>query len=283
MMGSTEPRIRLDRSAFEESRGVRSLAVRHDLAAHPMLTLDAIAVLAEGFPPGLVEHNVGTSPRLDPDATAPALDTHPLDVVRGIEHNGCWMVFRYVHRVPEYRELLDRLLDPIAAIVGPMGEREAFLFLSGTGSITPWHRDPEHNFLLQVRGTKQFSTGSFPDDEAKHRSLERVYRAHGRNSELAAIDPITYTLGPGDGVYLPTDALHLVENGPEVSISFSVTWRPRDVVRLGRVYELNGWLRARGRSPRPPGRSRVVDRLKSGVVWSRLAARRLLPRRVRRG
>ncbi len=202
MTSPTVPAIHLEPTRFRECFDVGSMAVRHDLVGHRLLSLDAIAALAGAYPPELVEHNVGRS------------------------------------------------------------------------------RDPEHNFLLQVRGSKRFTTGRFPDAEAKHRSLERVYRAHGRNSELAAVEPITYSLGPGDGVYLPTDALHMVENGPEVSISFSVTWRPREVVRLGRVYELNGWMREHGRSPRPPGRSTLVDRCKSALVWVRLASRRLASRRL---
>ena len=31
---------------------------------------------------------------------------------------------------------------------------EGFIFVSSPGSVTPYHIDPERNFLLQVRGNK---------------------------------------------------------------------------------------------------------------------------------
>lgn len=277
----TEARIDLDASEFARCYDQRAMAVRHDLVGHPLLSLDAIVELAAALPAGQLEHFEGGLPELHPDGKSnPTSETATVvELIRGIEHNGCWVGFHRVEHVPEYRALLDELLDPVAACLpSPMGARESYLFLSGASTTTPCHRDPEQNFLLQVRGNKRVTTGEYPSDEVKQVELERAYRTNGANALHLPHDPTVFELGPGDGVYLPADALHLVHNGADVSISFSVTWRPEELVRAGRVYQLNGWLRDHGRAPTPPGRSPTLDRVKAGLVRVRLFARRLLGR-----
>ena len=126
-----------------------------------------------------------------------------------------------------------------------------------------------------MKGCKELTTGGYLDDETKQRELERAYRAQDTYAEHLPDNPVTYPLGPGDGVYVPPDALHLVRNGSDVSISFSVTWRPGSLVRVGRVSQVNGWLREHGRSPAPPGRHHLLDRIKSGLVYCKLVLGRL--------
>ncbi len=280
----TRARIDLDPEELRRCYGRRSMAVRHDLVGHPLLDLTAIERLATQLPEAQLEYFAGGLPELHPDGKGgpTAERATVVELIRGIEHNGMWVGFHRVEAVAEYRDLLDELLDPIAAIVGPMGERESYLFLSGASTTTPSHRDPEHNFLLQVRGHKQLTTGAFPSPEDRHRELERCYRVPGINALSLPADSVVYELGPGDGAYLPADDLHLVHNGGEVSISFSVTWRPTAVVRTGRVYQVNGWLRDRGLDPTPPGRRIWLDRIKGRLVWSRLVLGRLTGR-LRRG
>lgn len=274
----TAARIELDADELRRCYGRRSMAVRHDLVGHPLLELDAIERLAAALPESRLEHFEGGLPELHPDGKGgpTAKRETVLELIRGIEHNGMWVGFHRVEAVDAYRELLDELLDPIEAVVGPMGTRESYLFLSGASTTTPSHRDPEHNFLLQVRGNKQLTTGAFPSDDTRHRELERCYRVPGINALSLPTDPVVYELGPGDGVYLPADDLHLVHNGGAVSISFSVTWRPDAVVRTGRVYQVNGWLREHGRTPTPPGTRIWLDRLKARMVWTRLVVGRLV-------
>jgi hypothetical protein len=273
--------IELDPGEFSKCYDRRSMAVRHSLVGHPLLALDAIAELTASMPLAQMECNLGILPELHPDGKGPRVDASTMrDVVRTIEENGNWVGFHRVEVVPEYRVLLEELLDPIAATVPPMGMREAYLFLSGAGSVTPCHRDPEHNFLLQVRGRKQVTAGDYRDDEARELALERAYRMPDAYAEHLPENPVSYALGPGDGVYLAPDMLHLVHNADDVSISFSVTWRPDDLVRAGRVYQVNGWLRDHGRAPTPPGRSVVLDRVKARLVWVRLFAHRVFGRRV---
>src|SRR5207244_831142 len=114
------------------------------------------------------EHHRGEElPLLLPDADAPMLEDDPIEIARNIETNGCWMVLWNIEQVPEYKAFLDDVLDDATTLVGSREggthRREGFIFLSAPNSITPAHIDPEHNFLLQVRGTKEVKVGSFPD------------------------------------------------------------------------------------------------------------------------
>ena len=86
------------------------------------------------------------------------------------------MVFWNLEQIPPYRRLLDAILDEAVPFLpkreGRMGRREAFLFLSAPNSVTPVHFDPEHNFLLQIRGSKEMNIGRFPDRAQERRELE---------------------------------------------------------------------------------------------------------------
>ena len=61
----------------------------------------------------------------------------------------------------------------LPAEAGATCQREAFLFLSAPNSVTPVHIDPEHNFLLQIRGQKDMNVCPFPDSERERQELEK--------------------------------------------------------------------------------------------------------------
>ena len=165
------PVFRLDRGAFAAGFGRRPVAVDHTLAEDPLLSLEAIADLADRFP-GRVESHSADLPMVMPGG-APELKLSPSEIVRGIEDNGCWMVFWYVDQDPAYKALLDRCLDEAESYLpseaGRALQREAFLFLSAPNAVTPIHFDPEHNFLLQIRGHKDMNVCPFPSVEVERR------------------------------------------------------------------------------------------------------------------
>jgi hypothetical protein len=196
------------------------------------------------------------------------------------------MVLKNVERDPDFAALLDACLKEVAATGHPaaqdMGHREAFVFLSSPGSITPFHIDPEQNFLLQIRGQK-FITVFDADDRTlvPENELERFYNGGHRN--LAFRDEwqsrgTTYELWPGDGVHVPVTAPHWVRNGSEVSISFSITFQNAASESRAILYRVNGQLRERGWNPPSVGCSPWRDRLK---VFGYRVVRRL--RRTLRG
>jgi JmjC domain len=268
-MTITEARQILDLDAQDFTRAVarRPFGVKHSLVDHPLLRLEAIAELADRFP-GRIERHRADLPQVMPGG-APELDGPPSETVRGIDHNGCWMVLWFIEQVPEYKALLDAILDEVEPLlppeIGGTRQREAFLFLSAPGAMTPVHFDPEHNFLLQIRGTKDMNVCPFPSRASELRELERYYDGGHRNLEAVPSEGELFRLDPSDGVYVPSFMPHWVQNGPHASVSLSITFRTQASLRAERVHIVNARLRQLGMSPKPPGSSAVPDRIKESV------------------
>jgi hypothetical protein len=51
--------VGIDPTAFADAFARRSIAVRHSLVEHPMLTMEAIAELADRLPPSSVRREFG--------------------------------------------------------------------------------------------------------------------------------------------------------------------------------------------------------------------------------
>jgi hypothetical protein len=229
--------------------------------------VESIARLAERLPEDRVEHNIANLPKvIDPNAVQRS-DEPVGEIARGIETNGCWMVLKNIESDPEYKRLLDDSLDEVAPYVrrdGGMTEREGFIFLSAPGSMTPSHTDPEHNFLMQIRGTKEMNVGCFPDPETEQLVLEHALGGSGhRNVDWEPHDPVRFDLRPGDGVYVHPHAPHWVQNGQQVSVSLSVTFATLESEDRRRIHSMNARLRRLGLSPAPPGHRPRLDRRKA--------------------
>jgi cupin superfamily protein len=243
------------------------LGMSHSLTEHELLSVESLAQLAERLPEERVEHNVANLPTVvSPDAVERREE--PVgEIARNIDSNGCWMVLKNIELDPAYKRLLDESLDEVVPLVsdreGGMAVREGFIFLSAPGSVTPSHTDPEHNFLLQVRGTKRMHVGRFPDPETEQLALEDALGGGHRNVEWEPVDPVVFDLEPGDGVYVYPHAPHWVKNGEAVSVSLSITFATAALERSKRVHSLNARLRRLGISPRPPGQRPQVDRAKA--------------------
>jgi len=273
--------LQLPAARFTRAVGKSELGVLHSLANHPLLTLDALARLADTLPPHAIERHSAVQPLLAPGGAADVGGV-PSETVRGIATNGCWMVLWNLEQSPEYRALLDAILEQAAPLIprreGPMGRRECFLFLSAPGAITPVHFDPEHNFLLQIRGLKNITIGRFPDREWALSELDRYHDGGHRNLERIPPESRTFAMNPGEGVYIYPWAPHWVQNGPEASISISITFRTRLSERHEQVHRWNARMRRLGLHPRPAGESALLDGTKSGLLhavqWLRRGGRR---------
>lgn len=277
----SSPLLDLDSAACLNAIGHREFGVRHALVEHPLLSLEALAELADALPAGAIERHDANQPLLVPGG-AEELSGSPSETVRNIEHNGRWMVMWNLEQIEPYKRLMDDVLDEALSILPPreggMGRRESFLFLSAPHAVTPVHFDPEHNFLLQIRGTKEVDVGRFPDRAWELRELNRYYDGGHRN--LVEIPPRSgvFYMKPGDGIYLYPWAPHWVHNGPEVSISISITFRTGRSQREEYASLFNRRLRRRGWSPLPAGESVPVDRAKAAAAafmgWVRRGGRR---------
>jgi hypothetical protein len=255
----------LDPSVFREGFARRPVEVRHSLVGHPLLTLDAIAELADAMPLTSVERHPADLPAVMTGG-APDISGPPSETVREIETNNCWMVLWYIDQMPAYKALLDECLDEVRSYLPDDGtemcQREAFLFLSAPGAVTPVHFDPEHNLLLQIKGHKDMNVCPFQDAASEQRELDRYYGGGHRNLEAMPSEGTTYGLDPGVGVYVPSFVPHWVKNGDEASISLSITFRTAESRRAERVHTVNARLRRLRLSPQPAGRSPSTDRRK---------------------
>jgi hypothetical protein len=269
----------VDPDVLARNLGNGAFAIDHALVAHPLLQLDALAELADMLPPDLVEHHYGDVPLLLPGGEAPGLDETPSAIVRGLEHNHCWISLRHIERVAAYGALVSAAIDDVAPEVerreGKISRREGFMFMAGRDAVTPAHCDPEHNFLLQLHGTKTVSVGGFSDPETVQREMELQHQGGHRNIATLPDSATEFRLVPGVGVYLPPDTPHWVTNGPGLSWSLSLPFYTPVTERGELVHAFNAWLRGKGRSPRPPGESRIRDHTKAACVRARNTARRL--------
>src|SRR6185503_6233667 len=150
--------LRIDPDAFRAGFNKRPFVIGHELSGHPLFSLTRLVQLARRLPTDRVEHNPGDVPvTLDPERT-PHSGLSIEETIRRIEVCRAWMVLKNVEQDPEYRPLLDACLDEIGVhseLLAPgMRIREGFIFISSPGAVTPYHMDPEHNFLLQIRGAK---------------------------------------------------------------------------------------------------------------------------------
>lgn len=242
------------RAAFAAAYPDRAAPLRHGLAGHELLTLEALAGLAERMPAASVEYNLGKLPLGVRAEDTPSNGLTLGETIRTIETNGSWAVLKNVERDADYGALLDRALAELAPLVeretGPMLHREAFIFLSSPGSVTPFHMDPEHNILLQIRGEKVMTVFPAGDEELVPAVQSEAFHAGGhRNLDWRdgfRERGMAVTLLPGDAIHVPVKAPHFVENGPVVSVSLSVTWRSERSVAEGELHSLNALLRRRG-------------------------------------
>ena len=85
-----------------------------------------------------------------------------------------------------------------------------------------------------------------------------------------------FELNPGDGLHFPVAAPHWVQNGSEVSISFSITFQTKDSADRRSLHRLNRELRRWGVNPTGVGRSPWRDAAKLGIVNGIRAAKRMV-------
>jgi hypothetical protein len=273
---TTTTLLDIDPTGFADAFGRRPMSVRHHLAGHPLLTLDAIAELADVLPGKSIERHRADLDLLSPGG-AEDIGGRPSDTVRELATGNVWMVMWHLEQIPEYKRLLDDCLDEAERMVadrhGPNVQRYAFLFLSAPGATTPVHFDPEHNFLLQIQGTKEMNVGRFADPGLQQAELDRYFDGGHRNLERMPELEQTFRMPPGEGVYVYPFAPHWVKNGHEPSVSLSITFRTVDSRRAEQVNQLNAHLRRLRLNPTPPGRSPVRDKVKAGVFAASLRVR----------
>jgi plasmid stabilization system protein ParE len=284
---STAPLEPIDASLFREAFNHRPFIIKHRLTDHPLFAVPRLLALARSLPPELVEYNSGELPVSVDRGETPRNGLSAEETIRRIEHCKSWLVLKNVERDAEYGRLLRQCLAQVAEhselIVPGMCQGEGFIFLSSPNSVTPYHIDPEYNFLLQIRGRKLVHMFNGERQEVlPEESLESFY-VEGATRNLAFKDEFRQhewvnELAPGDGLHFPLTFPHWVQNGPEVSISFSITFRADASNRREVLYRINHRLRRLGVRPAPVGASPWRDGAKYTAFRLMRAAKRLVSR-----
>lgn len=255
----------------------------HHLPVHPLLSLEALAQLGETLPAAQVEFNPGDLPVGIRPEEIPANGLSIGETIRSIDSSKSWAVLKNIESVDAYRNLLLCLLEEIRPIVEPAtGEMltpQGYIFVSSPGSITPFHFDPEHNILLQLRGQKEMSVWPSGDERFAGRVEHERYHTGGHRNlpwqnrfrDAAEVVPLT----PGDAVFVPVMAPHYVANGDAPSVSLSITWRSAWSYRESEAHAANAALRRIGFDPAMPPRWPRHARAKT-VAWRILRRLRLV-------
>lgn len=292
MAAMSAPCIALD-PAFEPWK---VQALTHALSDHPLLQIDALIELGKRqqarrlVRTHTADATAGTSfadaPILHPNAQGAAT------TLADIAHARAWMSLLNVQADPIYRRLIDDVLDDVRPIVDRrdpgMCYRAGWIFVSSPNAVTPFHMDHEHNFILQIRGTKRLYTWDpFDRVVVSERAQEVFHDTHSRElvtwSEAWRPRARIFELVPGLGGYMPSTTPHMVENGPAPSITISFTYYTDATRQRELLYRGNARLRRLGIEPRPVGSSPQRDRVKHAVLSGFTSARNVMRRALGRG
>ncbi|HZP19642.1 MAG TPA: cupin-like domain-containing protein [Bauldia sp.] len=246
--------------------------IRHHLADHPLLSLEALARLATRLDRDRLEYNSGRlQPNQKPDEV-PGVDLAPADVIRQIETAGAWMVLKNVETVPEYAALIRTALADAAAALGARSPAEAgmtdfqgFIFVSSANAVTPFHIDYEQNFFVHLHGEKFMHVFDNRDRSlVSEKDLETFpgkHRNHAYREDFEKRATVN-RFEPGEGMFLPYTWPHWVRTGSDWTISMAITWKSPENVRMNRLYLANALLRKLGLPQPAPGRHPLYDRVK---------------------
>lgn len=271
----TESWLKFDPSQVAASYNRRPFQVEHRLQAHPLFELDALFALCRRLPRQQVVHRFGPT-AIDADFDASFhIDRKGMtleDAIAQFEERQAYIYVANPERDPEYRPVIEGLLAEVAAQTDALDPHmtwySTYVFISAQQSVTPYHADREMNFLMQVRGLKMVQLWDPADDEVlgqarKEHMFSSAADARPRYQASFAAKAMHYELRPGIGVHHPFLAPHLVQTGPELSISFALTFRTRQSDVWSDAYRFNRRLRKFGLQPTAVGSAPRLDRAKA--------------------
>ena len=254
-------------------------SVRHRISDHPLLQIGPLVDLSTR----LAKHGrirthsndayAGTAfnhaPMLYPNQRSPE------ETLANIASAKAWMSLLNVQTDDIYRGLVDEVLDDLKPGIDRfdpgMTYRGGWIFVTSPNTVTPFHMDKEHNFILQISGKKRLLVWEPDDIEVLSEEARDLFHAsHSRDlvtwREEARARAHVFELEPGMGAYMPQTAPHLVENGDNASVTVSFTYYTDSTRRKSRLHSLHQRMRGWGWSPSPVGARPLVDSLFDSVV-----------------
>src|SRR5271170_5606990 len=267
----TEGILQCDSAQFREQFNQHSFEFAHHLSGHRLFEIPRLIELAKQLSStGSVYYDAGevrVGQRWDQSPPG----THSVDeTIRRIQDAGAWIILRRAEQDPEYCAVLEECMAEVQMLLGKNLKKEmlvqdAIVFITSPYRVTAYHIDRECNFILQVHGDKDISVFDRNDrDVLPEEEIERfwmvdnnaaVYKEHYQNRATV------YSVGPGMGIHVPVNAPHWVRNKNNISVTLSVNFQFRENYPA-HVYRANYLLRKVGIKPKPPGHSKIRDRLK---------------------
>jgi hypothetical protein len=269
---------RFDREHFE---------ISHTLAEHPLLQIPELMQLAERTtktrPHGIYYDagDIKVDQRWD---QMPKKQFSVVESIQRIETCGAWLLFKDVQNDPLYKDFLGKGWEKVKAGISDqlnsqILREDALIFVTSPKRIATYHIDRECSFLLQIKGTKTIHIFDRADREVlPEEEIERFWTV---DNNAPVYKPqfqgraTSYKLRAGNGVHIPVNCPHWVENDDNVSVSLNVNVQFKDTLRAN-TYRANHALRTIGLTPRPPGQSPTVDFLKSRSMVPVMAAKSAL-------
>jgi hypothetical protein len=246
----------------------RPFVLKHNMAGHPLFTLDRLAQLATFLrstghsesvlhrDSAIVPHTMGAWDNLgDLDTVA--------DVIRGCEQTGAWISLHDTELEPEYRDFLYDTVRGLSRIVGRDLLAEAayvtgHIFIGSPNSITDFHFDSETNFLFVMTGEKDFHIFDGEDPSVlSQQAIESFYwgKPTPQFDEALADRETCYHLASGDCLHSPVNFPHWVQNGPGPCVALSVLLYLPENVDRAHAFQANWLWRRLGFRPAPIGRT----------------------------
>ena len=264
-----------DRALFLERFDHAPFQFRHCMDRHPLFQLEALLAAAERLTRSndTKSHFESGEPDRNAWFGARPEDKTMVQALAEIESGKNWVILKRIHEDPAYGGVLQELIPELSSLSGVDIAKVYYdptmtIFVTSPGRVTPYHMDGETNFLAQIRGPKDVYIYDANDPTVLNATeLERYW-----TGKLPKIDyPETlphghwkYKLQPGNGVFNPAIFPHWLQNGPEISISVSINFKRRYDATIG-AHRTNSYLRKLGLSPKAPGQSPTLDRVKEAT------------------
>lgn len=265
--------------------------IRHRLADHPLLQMPQLIALANRLDAmGSIRTHGNAATAGTPFNDATRLHPNRRSVpesMADMEQAKVFLSLLNVQIDPMYRELVGTVLDTVQPLLEPhdpgMCYRGGWIFVSSPRTVTPFHFDKEHNFLLQIRGSKRVYVWDASDTVvASELARDRFHHCHERKllvwDESFRARAQVFDLRPGEGAYMPSTSPHMVENGDETSVTMSFTYYTHATRRNALLHKAHAMLRNRGFAPPAVGAARLLDAALIALAQVRKQLRRLARR-----